>query len=119
MRTLSAQTVGVSPETTGTKKGERVVSLTVRVALALPEELIVPTAVAVSTCATLTKEPTCALEELKARVRPAAVAVCAELSMSKENAASEVRDKQVFMIRRICRVGKGVKDLRRGIAARG
>jgi hypothetical protein len=39
--------------------------------------------------------------------------------MSKENAASEVRDEQVFMIRRICRVEKGVRDLRRGIAARG
>ena len=68
----------------------------VRVTLALPEELIVPTAVAVSTCATLTKEPAVVSTEMGDGVRPAA-AVCAELSQSREKAVSEVRARQVFM----------------------
>jgi len=90
----------VSPEATGTNSTRGVppsMSADVRVTLALPEEVIVPTAVAVSTCATLTREPTVVFVEDNARVRPAAVAVCVGLSQSRENAAYEVRARQVFM----------------------
>jgi hypothetical protein len=58
------------------------------------------------------------LVELKARVRPAAFAVCVGLSQSKENAVSEVRVRQVFMMRRMLGLERDgvvkVKGLRQG-----
>jgi hypothetical protein len=46
------------------------------------------------------RKPAVVSAEVGDGVRPAAVAVCAELSMSRESAASEVRARQVFIIQR-------------------
>jgi hypothetical protein len=66
--------------------------------LALPLTVIVPTAVAVSFCATVGKEPAVVFADLAAVTKLEAVALFAEPSASIENVMSQVRDGQFFII---------------------